>query len=195
MFCCKKNEYAGKDSEDASKNYKEGGKNLKEIIASRKTARRQSTALHDIERTQKAVQAVNSSKESWLEAVVSARRKERQDQERKHREELVASDPQHRDYEVIVAARKAEQERLDAFRRALSCHPGTYLERSKHPSTNPPTHPSTHPLTHPSHRVNVMRCGAMCDGHYTLTYNASRYRHPIEQHVCLPRFNNIQSLK
>ena len=116
---------------------------MKEIIASRKTARRQNTALHDIESSKKAVQAVNSSKESWLEAVVSARRKERQDQERKHREEVVASDPQHRDYEVIVAARKAEQGRLD----------GAVLPRSKHPSTNPPTHP---PI--PSHPYDAMRC-------------------------------------
>ena len=73
-----------------------------------------------------------------MEEVVSARRKERQDQERKHREEVVASDPRHREYDVIMAEKRAEQESLDAFRRAHSCHPGTFLERSKLPPTHPP---------------------------------------------------------
>ena len=105
---------------------------MKEIIASRKTARRQSAALHEIERSQKVEDATALNKENWLEGLVAARRKERQDQERKHRECVVANDPQHRDYEVIMAEKKAEQESFEAFRRALSCHPGTYLERSTH---------------------------------------------------------------
>eukprot|EP01036_Dinobryon_divergens_P024461 gene24461-32912_t len=126
---------SGNDSEGASKNIstvssKESGKNLKEIIASRKTARRQSAALHEIERSQKVEDATALNKENWLEGLVAARRKERQDQERKHRECVVANDPQHRDYEVIMAEKKAEQESFEAFRRALSCHPGTYLERN-----------------------------------------------------------------